>query len=29
MWLAFCAVYIVRKRPEGQMMHFLKNTLTR
>ena len=23
-WLAFCAVYIVRKHPEGQMMHFLE-----
>ena len=21
-WLAFCAVYIVRKRPEGQIMYF-------
>ena len=27
-WLAFCAVYIVRERPEGEMMHFLK-TLSR
>ena len=28
-WLAFCVVYIVRKRPEGQMMLFLGNTLTK
>ena len=27
LWLAFCAVYIVRTRPEEQMMHFFKNTL--
>ena len=23
-WLAFCAVYIVRTHPEEQMMHFFK-----
>ena len=26
-WLAFCAVYIVRKRHEGQMIHFLETFL--
>ena len=26
-WLAFCPVYIVRKGPEGQMMHFLETLL--
>ena len=27
LWLAFCAVYTVRTRPEGQMMHFFKTIL--
>ena len=29
LWLAFGAVYIVRTRPEGQMTHFFKNTITK
>ena len=29
LWLAFCAVYIVHTGPEGQMMHFCQNTLTK
>ena len=29
LWLAFCAVYIVCTRPEGQIMHFFQNTLTK